>query len=150
VDRKTYTGYYTHKAFGEIEITDNGTALVLSYGKHTQLALEPRNETHFKGTFVGNLWFLSSADGGVGTVDVHFIMGEKESSDEDDDRRPKSISFPLNLKSSFMVFERLDNNSRAQTSEENCATRMDGYWHVGVVLTVLMFKRPTLNENLLI
>jgi len=141
VDRKTYTGHYTHKGFGEIEITDNGTALVLSYGNNTRLVLEPRNETHFKGTFVGNLWFLSSADGGVGTVDVHFIMGEKESSDEDDDRRPKGISFPLNFKSGFMVFERLDNNSRAHTSTENSAPCFSVYWHVSFVLVVLMLLR---------
>ena len=137
-DRKTYTGYYTHQAFGNIEITDTGTALVLSYGNNTRLALEPRNETHFKGTFVGNLWFLSSADGGVGTVDVHFIMDE-ESSDEDNARRPKGISFPLNFKSGFMVFEKLEYNIRAHPSAENSATCLSGYWHVCVLFALLMF-----------
>ncbi|XP_052793649.1 protein flp-like [Mya arenaria] len=98
-NKTDYVGTYSHKGFGDIKVNiENGTHLLLEYGKYGKMHVYPINETSFLGIHVGKMWFITSADDGMGPLSLGFAIKEKVN----------GLLFPLNFVGQLTRFDKID------------------------------------------
>ena len=73
-----YEGVYRHPGFGNITIEiENGTYLVVYFGRFGKLRVQPITDTLFHGFYVDRLWFITNSDDNISQIEMEFVVSSE-------------------------------------------------------------------------